>query len=455
MKHVYDAIIACRNNPSKNAKIDILTDARSPELREFLRVVYEPRINFYQKKIDTKNTSVSNIMDDVRFDLDTVTNVYSTLGMRQLTGKTAKTWLSNLYNGFQNDWEREMLQMLIERDVRAGFSGNTVNKVFGEEVVTDVPYMRCSLPKDAKLDKFNWKKGVYSQVKADGMFANVTHELDGTVSVRSRNGSPFPLVGAFNSLIAEVQALVPRGYQLHGELLMYFDRKPMNRQEGNGKFNTLLQSGELADGFFVVYECWDIIPLEQAKAKNKYKVPFYERHEYLKSLMVGERLSLWQIETRVVHSLKEAYDHYRDALERGLEGTIVKDPDELIWEDSTSKWQVKLKLEFEVDLEVVGYEEGKGKAAGMLGALLTQTSDGKLKVQVGSGFSDEQRKDIWARKDLKIIAVKSNSILPPTRKETYSLFLPIFVEERLDKTEADSLQRVMDQYDATIAAVGQ
>lgn len=456
MRTVYDTILACRATGSKNDKLAILkAQSQNLDLKEFLRVTYEPRINFYMKKIEDKKFG-RGLSFVPQMNLNLVALIQDNLNGRVMTGHEAKTWIASLYQCFEHDWERELLTMLIERDVRAGFSESTTNKVW-PGLVTDVPYMRCSLPKDAKLNKFNWPLGVFSQIKADGMFANINHNDDGSVTIMSRNGSPFPSDHpAFANLVADAKASIPTGMQTHGELLMFLDNKMLPRQDGNGKFNTLLQGGELDGNFAVAYEAWDLIPISEATSKNKLKSQYVHRFHALSEYLdaAGDRTGLWLIETRIVHSLKEAYEHYRDALDRGLEGTIIKDPIELIWEDSTSKWQVKMKLEFECDLEVVGYEEGKGKNAGMMGALLCQTSDGKLKVRVGSGFSDDVRKDIWARKDLKVIAAKSNSIMPPTRKDTYSLFLPIFVEERLDKKEADSLQRVIDQYEATIASVG-
>ena len=456
MKTVYDAIIAARNTSSKNEKIAILTAAKSDDLKNFLSVVYEPRINFFQSKVDTKT---HNPDDDSgvspTFDADFLSEVVATLNGRRLTGNAAKRWLTAQWHNLRSDWERELLEMLIARDVKAGFSGNTVNKVFGAGTVTDVPYMRCSLPKDAKLSGFSWKDGVFSQIKADGMFAAINVEEDGTIAITSRNGSPFPVdVEAFRSLKVELVNLVPMGVQVHGELLVEKDGELLPRQESNGHLNTLLKSGEIDTGLRVIFDCWDAIPIVEAKAKNKYKVPYQRRFHNLQNWIGAYKtVSLRLIETKMVFSLGQAYAHYASALERGLEGTIVKNPS-MIWEDTTSKFQVKLKLEFEVDLEVYDYEEGKGKAAGTLGALRCRTSDGKLEVKVGSGFTDAMRKDIWDLRDLRIITVKSNSIMPPTRKETYSLFLPIFVEQRLDKTEADSLERVQDQYNSAIKSVG-
>ena len=74
----------------------------------------------------------------------------------------------------------------------------------------------------------------------------------------------------------------------------------------------------------------------------------------------------------------------------------------------------------------------------MLGAIVCESSDGVVKVNVGSGFNDLHRKTL-KEKDLlgKIVAVKYNSRIK-NRQGDESLFLPIFVELRDDKDEADS-----------------
>lgn len=454
MKTVYDIIMACRATGSKNEKLEILSSQKdNAELREFLRVTYEPRINFYQKKIDKKYISeTSDKFQHTSFGLALIESVIDNLAKRKVTGNEAKFWLGDLYSRLKTNEERELLTMLIERDVRAGFSVSTINKAFGE-IVTDVPYMRCCLPKDSNIKKFPWSKGVYSQIKADGMFANVSHFEDGEVTIQSRNGSPFPL-DHFSELVDEVRKYVPRGYQLHGELLMMRGRvsgfEVLDRQTGNGLFNKILKDGDFDRSVYTPkYEAWDIIPISEARIKNKYKVPYSQRIALLTKHLQFNSNFLALIETRVVNSMEEANEHYREALDRGLEGTIVKSPD-AIWQDSTSKDQVKMKLEFEVDLRVVGYEEGKGKASGMLGALVCESADGQLKVNVGSGFSDDLRRQIWESRDLDIITVKANSIMPPENKPHHSLFLPIFVEERLDKSVADDLLRVQEQYQAAI-----
>jgi DNA ligase-1 len=121
------------------------------------------------------------------------------------------------------------------------------------------------------------------------------------------------------------------------------------------------------------------------------------------------------------------------------------------WKDGTSKDQVKIKLEVDVDLEVIGYEEGNGKFAGSVGAVVCATVDRGLVVSV-SGFSDGVRSMINMARDSflgKIMAVRANDVMCPSASNPlHSLFLPRYVEVRTDKTEADSTQSVLDQFNA-------
>jgi len=98
-----------------------------------------------------------------------------------------------------------------------------------------------------------------------------------------------------------------------------------------------------------------------------------------------------------------------------------------------------MKAELEADLLVTEWNEGTGRIQGLLGAVTCVSEDGKLEVNVGSGFNDEDRK--MKPEDIvgKIITVKYNEVIQDKKKDKKSLFLPIFVEIRLDKTKADIL----------------
>jgi ATP-dependent DNA ligase len=122
---------------------------------------------------------------------------------------------------------------------------------------------------------------------------------------------------------------------------------------------------------------------------------------------------------------------------------------------------MKAKLVFEADYEIEGAYEGEGKYTGMLGGFNMKTSDGLIKFNVGSGFSDLQRYQMWQALlengmdfyNGTIAAIEGNDIITSKGKDTESVFLPIFIELRADKTVADSRERVWQQLNA--AKLGQ
>ena len=84
---------------------------------------------------------------------------------------------------------------------------------------------------------------------------------------------------------------------------------------------------------------------------------------------------------------------------------------------------------------------------GKLGAIVCQSgpADNKtITVSVGSGFSDDHRSDLWNIRDQllgKIVALKYNSRIK-NKQGGDSLFLPIFLEIREDKTEPDDYDNI-------------
>lgn len=457
MRTVYDTIIACRNDSGKLAKEAFLrAEAFNSDLKEFLRVCYEQKINLFMKKIRFDLLNEDNISADVRFTRELLDRIVTRLSGREIRGNAAKSWIANIHASLQEPWEKELLELLIARDVKSGFSESTINKVW-DNLVTDVPYMRCCLPKDAKLKSWDWKRGIFSQIKADGMFENIDHHEDGTVTMMSRAGTPMPL-DFFADIVAEVKAKVPRGNRLNGELLMLKDGVVLPRQIGNGHFNSIANEGELDardENLVPIYDAWDMIPISEAKPKNKYKISYENRFTWLINCLEDSQF-VKPIEYRIVYSIREAYEHYKECLERGLEGTVIKHPD-AIWEDTTSKFQVKLKLEAECEMEITEFTPGNGKNAKLFGSVMLKSKCGKVVAKCGSGIDDKLRKEMNAIKDQligKIITVKSNFLTPPSgNKETHSLFLPIFIEIRYDKKEADDLEKIIAQFEAAIKAV--
>ena len=430
------------NEPSKNAKIAILTRHKdNAVLQEVVRLTYDPTVNFFIKKIPAYNATGS-------MSLDWAIDQLGELSKRNVTGGEAITHLTLVLNSLTAS-NAKVIAKIIDRDLRAGFGESTANKVW-KNLIPEFPYMRCALPKAAKLDEFSWADGVFSQLKADGMFANVNHTADGEVQILSRAGSLFPQQH-FAHLVSDVQATFPTNTQSHGELLIKRDGVVLPRQLGNGILNKVQKGGDIGPNDEIVYLVWDQIALTSVVSKGTYNVPYKARFaELATQTLTATCITL--IPTVIVHNMEDALTHYREMLAEGLEGTIIKDA-QGIWKDTTSKQQVKMKLDIDVDLVIVGYNAGKGKNEELFGSIACQSSDGLLEVNI-SGFSDELRQEIYNTRDEKlgtIVTVTSNSIMPPSgNNKMYSLFLPRFAEFRADKKVADTLAMVIDQFDNAV-----
>ncbi len=292
----------------------------------------------------------------------------------------------------------------------------------------DFPVMLASPFKE--IDRIQFP--CIAQTKLDGMRANIIIK-GGKVEVFSRNGKPMNLFGQFD-VLAE---LVKLDMVLDGELLVKNGEQILDRKTGNGILHKAVVgtiSEEEARNVSIVL--WDAILLEGFE-KGILKMEYVERLKLLKHIPKTKVHDL--VETFEVANLDEAQALFKSMLAKGQEGIILKNKHHP-WENKRSKHIVKMKEVIESDMKIIGFAEGTGKASGMLGALQCENNDGTIRVDVGTGFTDEQRKDIWARREHllnTIVTIKHNGIITRKDSKTKSMFLPVFVELRPDKDVAD------------------
>ena len=437
-------------SPGKLDKQALVNEGmNSPLFKQVCEYAYSPFKTYGLRQIPDRASHGVEAM----FDTSTWV-ILDGLISRELTGTAARRAVEDELNRLDDD-SAELFTRMIRKDLRAGFSESTINKAC-KGLIPEFPYQRCSLPKDAKLETWPWEEGAISQEKADGMFANVDHEEGGLVSIRSRQGSEFPM-DKFADIAEDIRNRTTPGNQHHGEFVVVKGGKVCRREIGNGIMNHVLAGGDFAPDEKPLYMIWDQIPLSSVVSKGKCNIPYKMRlGNLIKQLKTVPGTAITLIPTRIVKSLQDAYAHAAELMKDGKEGSVVKNPHG-IWKDGTSKDQVKLKLEFEVDLKITAIVPGRAgtKNEGRAGSMTCTTSDNKLFTDV-TVKNEAMRDKVDANPEDwigRVITVVANDIMPPgDSSAVHALFLPRMVEAayRTDKTEADSLQRVFDQKEAAI-----
>ena len=415
-------------NPSRNNKQSILQSHKdNVVLKEVFRLAYDPFTQFYIRKIPTyiQNRGESITLS---FALDSIGDI----SKRIVTGNAAITHLKSILETLS--WEDALvLERVITKDLRVGCTGSTANKVW-PNLVMEYPCMLASVMDTRLLGKMTYP--AMAQLKMDGMRFNAIVRGN-SCEFRSRNGKEIDLLGNLEQDF--IQLAKGKDLVFDGELVVKEKGKILDRKTGNGILNKAVKGtiGSI-EAEMVCATIWDLIDYDDF-AKGESIDTYNIRFNKLKGMAMKplpNRIEL--VEYEMVNGITEAMAAFQKYFDAGQEGIILKDLSG-IWEDKRAKHQIKFKGELECDLLITGVIEGTGKYAGMVGAIQCESADGIIKVDVGSGFNDEGRK----AKNLvgKIAAIKYNARIT-NRQGGESLFLPILLEIREDKTVADTANNI-------------
>ena len=457
---ILEIIKELRADASLNYKKEVLARYSDYEpFKEFLIRVYNPRINYFMKKIP--DVISYGMKEQSTYELYITLD---TLVTRGVVGYDALNYVRNFLLE-ANQTVRELFELTIGRDIRAGVGVGIINEVY-KGLIEEIFYMRCSNLDEKTLERFDsMPDGFLAQMKADGIFSYIIIQ-DGEVSFLTRAGTPW----TSNKLSEELKHL-PNCVVI-GEALVMADNKVFDRKTGNGMITSYIkreatleslqkkvdsaktqpqfaksildqqlrvQKFDTTDGM-INFQVWDSLTLEEFEQGLSAR-PYTERFgEAIRLSFMTQ--SLRPIPSYRVYSMKEAQAIADEFISEGGEGAIVKKLD-TIWKDGTSKDMVKIKAVLDADLLCVDVEEGSGKYKGKVGALVLETSCGRLRVKVGTGLNDLDRAKPFDYYVGKVIEIQYNEFIKSKSKSTDSLFLPRFVEVREDKNTATSYEEII------------
>lgn len=460
IKEIFDEINSVSGDKDKMAVLAKYKD--NDLLKQVLYLCKSKRVKYYIKQLPDYEPDNTGSAETLAWGLHGLIAISD----RKYTGHDATKWLQIVLSGLDVD-DAYIIERIIDKDPKIGMGTTFINKVFGE-FIEDTPYMGAISfdEKKAKAIFNGGKKGV-SQIKMDGRYCNAIIR-NGDVELESRSGEPTIITDAlFIKELAKFDDCV-----LNGELTI----KGVPRYESNGIIASLIdisskyserthdenikkvaafekKHGPMEEWVNrITYTVWDTISVEEYFTK-KSKTPYADRLGNCRQLLVkaGDPSMVQLIESRLVSSYAEAMAHFQEVLSTEVdgvpqEGTILKAVDGE-WKDGKPVWQIKMKLEMDVDLKVVGFNYGtKGtKNENVISSLSCESSDGLVKTRP-QGIKEDMMKEITENQDKwlgKIVQVKCNGLSSNIDGE-YSLMYPSFICLRDDKDTCDSLESIKE-----------
>jgi DNA ligase-1 len=420
----------------------VLGSTNAINFLSFTKACYNPYVTFGVKQIpDTVGiVDAENPWEDFN-------ELMVQLSQRRLTGHAARDAIQEMAERFDSVEWNTFLAPVLRRDLRAGISDKTINKIC-KKTDYEIPIFGCQLATNSEgRPEMQGIKRL--EPKLDGvrvlMMVIPSDFGDITTICFSRNGKVFE---NFTHIEEQVR-----------DKFTKILRAAVSVDQGRGLIDGFVLDGEVIGNTFQelmrqarrktdvqatdsVFNVFDIIPLADFR-RGYWNAQLSKRIKLLEAMRgVIETMPNVELLPHIMVDLDTAEGHdqlnryAKDQVNAGFEGIMIKNTDAPYECKRSTSW-MKWKPTITVDLEVIGVEEGTGRNAGRLGALVCSgTDDGKfITVNVGSGFSDSDRDDYWANRNLVIGRTGEIlcDVITQNQDGTYSLRFPRFVRFRDDK----------------------
>ena len=259
------------------------------------------------------------------------------------------------------------------------------------------------------------------EYKLDGWRGLLWNDENGSVhTYGGRNGSDY--TGRLKE--AEwVVGLLPRDTCVDGEIVANPDGDDWGSVQSQ-----MTSHSHVHDLHYVVF---DILRCDGVDVRT---LPWTERRAMLESgLNVGTEVSLSTARPATTRA-------HQAAVMAGYEGSVFKRIDSLYGPGRSANW-IKCKPVQTCEAEVYDMEVGSGRNGQQLGALMIAIEGSGAYAKVGTGFTDEQREQIWLNPSDwtgSVIEIQHDGIHPVSGKPRN----PRFLRKRDDKMPKVNAPRI-------------
>lgn len=451
---VYDVLQTLKGTSSTNDKKAILLENKDmPDLKEtflyayddfrtygILQIPSEAYSNPSEELRDNCYSLLGEEAEKVREIMSSRNRVWEVLDLlsaRKFTGKRAEYLLSILSVELRQE-DRFVVNKILNRDLDCGVSYGIIDKTWqglikGFGIAKAEPYTSVEFPAQAEI-KMN---GVRVVIEVEGNKTNI-YSSSGKLVPENR------LLNLRNSILFLAEQNNINSVMFDGELTCS-NRKTVSGVFNKALKNTLTDQEELEAQ--LEYTIFDTLPLKawrsQLSSNTAIQSTRNKHLDYIFSRNVPKQIK--RVKSFIVDNDEDLQElFHRVYKEQREEGLIVKDLNSRYSFKRDKSW-TKLKGINEADLRIVGFTQGTGKRANTIGALICESQDKKIIVNVGSGLTDEDLEMFSKDKEFyigKIATIMFNEIIN-NKEGQYSLFLPRFIEVRTDKTEADNVEKIL------------
>lgn len=441
MNEVAKVIKAIGATSGYNDKLALLKKhAATPGLKEILKFIYNPYC-----KTGISDAKLAKVMDEPGGGASHVSwqEALKYFSKNQ-TGsiydmRFAKEFILSAYRLHGHDAMR-LACAIVTQNLKIGITATSLNNVYGKDFIPKTGCMLGTPFDDVPAHKVTWPCIVTE--KLDGVRRVLVKE-NGVCRLYSRSGHEDT---GLVEILAEAKYL-PDNFVYDGELLAAGEFKDCIAQRQ--ATNSIANSKGKKTG--LTFNIFDMVPVEDFY-KGICTTPAITRKVRLGATLMDESI---QYLTEEWNQLISAFGIYEDLQcikpvpilglvqniqsvepivdviwKRGGEGVMLN-VSSGPYEVKRSKKLLKIKHVEEFVLPVVDLIEGTGKyedAMGSIVCLYTASNGTQSYVGVGSGFTDDQRRDIWENPD-KYIGRKAEieSFGESTNAQGYkSINCPIF-----------------------------
>ena len=310
---------------------------------------------------------------------------------------------------------REFYEQMITKSFRLGTDAKLVNKC----IPNLIPTFDIQLGTSIEKVKLSGNEKIFISRKLNGTRCAFVGDKCLTRQNKEYKG--------LDHIVADLHNLVGKDTFVDGELL-YKNKEGLSDSEAFQKGTGIAMSkGDKSNLKLVIFDMFPLDEFWSGKSKEPYsnrKKQIVELNEKIKTLGTDN--------LEIVQMCYEGYEHseiwkWLDYAEQhDWEGVIINL--DTPYECKRTKNLIKVKKFYTYDLEVVGVEEGTGRNKGTLGALVVKYKNNT--VNVGSGFTDEERSYYWNNQNEiigRVIEVKYKEITTDKKTGLESLQFPVYV----------------------------